>query len=94
MMSESFLETLNLFLAEYQQSNFDTHCFIRDFSRQHQREYIIELYSLIEIKYPFQNLHSSIGKFLSNSPHLKRDGDNFSDDIFQNEQNAVKWIRI
>ena len=74
---------------------FDSHEFIRHFSKKFEIEYIEYLHSYKNE--PFRNVHAQIGKFLSENQRLLQiadDGTTNSPNIFGVESQNEKWNKI
>ena len=61
---------------------FDSHKFIQEFTRRHQKEYIEALYVLRDCNGPFHELHGHIGVFLSKRSYLEKLGKEDNLNIF------------
>ena len=74
---------------------FDSHEFIRHFSKKFEIEYIEHLHSYKNE--PFRNVHAQIGKFLSENQkllHIVDYGTTSSPNIFGVESQNEKWNKI
>lgn len=74
--------------------NFDSHEFIRNFAKRFEIEYVGFLNSYKQE--PFRNVHSQIGKFLSehqSSLTIKDDGITQSPNIFGSITQNEKWVK-
>lgn len=87
--------------------DFDTHDFIKVFSKEHQQAYILALYEQVtknvDNQQPFQVIHSQIGKMLKHDyGHLVREfvdaqgapEKSNSDDTFGNKTDCAGWIKV
>lgn len=75
--------------------NFDSHEFIRNFSKRFEIEYIEYLYSYKHE--PFRTVHAQIGKFLSENKgllNIQDDGIISSSNIFGIKSQNENWTKL
>jgi hypothetical protein len=79
-------------------NRFNSHQFILELARQHQKEYIEALYHFRDTDAPFMNLHGVLSRHFNALPHLvKRVGDSSpaeSQDIFGRKQGCALWEKV
>lgn len=96
METDQFISTLRM-LRENGKS-FSSHDFIKCFSKNYQRKYILMLYEKIDTASPFNTVHSQIGKELeknqdnSSLPYMKSPIDKQeSKNLFGNNDYIQFW---
>ncbi|QHI39029.1 hypothetical protein IMCC3317_44290 [Kordia antarctica] len=82
-------------IPEIPEEVFDSHEFIRSFSKRFELEYVKFLNSYKTE--PFRNVHAQIGKFLAENQedlHIKSKGKTISENIFGIDNLNEKWEKL
>ena len=77
-------------IARMKEDSFDTHAFVLMLAKHHQRAYVQALADQ-DSETPFHNLHKLIGKALSGSGLLEKNGEISSSDIFGAKSEVQRW---
>ena len=99
METEQFFSTLRKLREDGK--SFSSHDFIKCFSKNYQREYILMLYEKIDTASPFNTVHSQIGRELEKNqnnnslPYKKAPIDKqVSENLFGNDDYIQFWVFI
>lgn len=93
-MSEKLDEIKNEVIKNIPNDMFDSHEFIRHFSKKYELKYVEFLTNFTEE--PFRNVNAQIGRFLSLNKDLlsiKDNGTTKSPNVFGNETLNERWIK-